>query len=80
MRCAISICASLLISITTGLRAEETSKVLALPKVETWTGDFDGMLKRRTIRILVVPSKTLFFLNKGETLGLVAEIGQEFEK
>ena len=48
--------------------------------MQAWTGDFDGMIKRRAIRILVVPSKTFFFLNKGETLGLTAELGQEFEK
>ncbi len=38
------------------------------------------MIERRRIRILVVPSKTFFFLNKGDTLGLTAELGQEFEK
>ncbi len=27
-----------------------------------------------------MPSKTFFFLNKGDTLGLTAETGQEFEK
>ena len=54
--------------------------LLALPRVETLTGDFDGMLARRTVRILVVPSKTFFFLNKAETLGLNAELGREFEK
>ena len=27
---------------------------------ETWTGDFDGMVERRMIRVLVVPNKMLF--------------------
>jgi membrane-bound lytic murein transglycosylase MltF len=62
------------------LHAQSSSEVLALPQVETWTGDFDGMLERRVVRILVIPSKTFFFLNKGDTLGLIAETGQEFEK
>jgi ABC-type amino acid transport substrate-binding protein len=80
MRRTVSICALLLIFTPIAVCAETPIKVLSLPSVQAWTGDFDGMIKRRTIRILAVPSKTLFFLNKGETLGLTAEIGQEFEK
>jgi membrane-bound lytic murein transglycosylase MltF len=73
--------ALLLACIPSALHAQQSSSdVLALPQVETWTGDFDGMLKRRVVRILVIPSKTFFFLNKGDTLGLIAETGQEFEK
>jgi len=45
-------------------------------RVET----FDFVAASRIVRILVVPSKTFFFLNKGDTLGLTAETGQEFEK
>jgi hypothetical protein len=37
--------------------------------VETWSGDFDGMIERRTVRILVVPSKT-FFPKQGRHAGL----------
>jgi membrane-bound lytic murein transglycosylase MltF len=32
------------------------------------------------LSLLVVPSKTFFFLNKGDTLGVTAETGQEFER
>src|SRR6201987_4784983 len=71
---------ALLLACIPTLHAQSSSDVLALPQVETWTGDFDGMLKRRVVRILVVPSKTFFFLNKADTLGLIAETGQEFEK
>lgn len=60
--------------------AEKSVRVLSLPSVAAWTGDLDGMIERRTIRILTVPSKTFFFLNKGEALGLAAEIGHEYEK
>src|SRR5215831_5348729 len=73
-------CALLLCCASAANAAEPSTKVLSLPEVQPWTGDFDGMLKRRVIRILVVPSKTFFFLNKGDTLGLIAETGQEFEK
>src|SRR3974390_3920187 len=80
MRHVISICALLFACSLTVPHAETSTVLLALPGVKAWTGDFDGMLKRRLIRILVVPSKTYFFLNKGDTLGLTAETGQEFEK
>jgi len=80
VRHVISICALLFACSLTVTHAETSTVLLALPGVKAWTGDFDGMLKRRLIRILVVPSKTYFFLNKGDTLGLTAETGQEFEK
>src|SRR6476620_1585264 len=35
-----------------------------------FTGDFDGMLRRRRIRILVPFSKTLYFIDKGQQRGL----------
>src|SRR5580765_981204 len=36
-----------------------------------WTGDLDGMIQRRLIRVLTTYSKTTFFLDKGTQLGLV---------
>ena len=74
------VCALLFCSLPAASAEAPSPRVLSLPDVQAWTGDFDGMLKRRTVRILVVPSKTFFFLNKGDTLGLIAETGQEFEK
>lgn len=57
----------------------DNPKVIGLPAVPVWTGDFDGMLERRTVRILVPFSRTSFFLDKGVALGFTAELGQEFE-
>jgi membrane-bound lytic murein transglycosylase MltF len=54
-------------------------RVLALPSLKTWQGDFDGMLKRKLVRILVPTDRTSFFIDKGETLGFEAELGAEFE-
>jgi membrane-bound lytic murein transglycosylase MltF len=51
----------------------------AAPVTGTWTGDFAGMLQRRVIRIIVPYSKTLFFVDRGRQMGLVAEFGQAFE-
>jgi len=65
-----------------GLRSARAteSKKTALPEAALWAGDYDGMQKRRVIRVLVPYSKTIFFINKGEQLGTAAEWGEEFDK
>jgi membrane-bound lytic murein transglycosylase MltF len=45
-----------------------------------WIGDFDGMLERRAIRVLVPYSRTLFFYDAGHEYGLTAGIMREFER
>jgi len=60
--------------------ASASTRVMALPMIKSWTGDLDGMLARRTIRILVPVSRTSFYLDKGMTRGVEAELGQEFER
>jgi len=44
-----------------------------------WTGDLDGMLERRLIRILTVPTETSYFLEKGKPRGTSAEFFSAFE-
>ncbi len=44
-----------------------------------WTGDLDGMIERRQIRILTTYSKTGYFVDKGTQRGLVYDIFQQFE-
>ncbi|HTO92146.1 MAG TPA: lytic transglycosylase F [Candidatus Sulfotelmatobacter sp.] len=44
-----------------------------------WTGDFDGMFERRSIRILVPYSRTLFYGEKGREHGLAADLAKDFE-
>jgi membrane-bound lytic murein transglycosylase MltF len=44
-----------------------------------WTGDLDGMIERRMIRVLVPYSKTHFFIDGGTTRGLAYEVGRKFE-
>ena len=44
-----------------------------------WTGDLDGMAKRRFVRFLVPYNKTLYMIDRGRQMGLVAELGQAFE-
>jgi len=47
---------------------------------EKWTGDFDGMAERRTIRVLVVFNKMMFFIDKGQQRGTSHDLFMEFEK
>lgn len=37
---------------------------------EKWTGDLDGIQKRRMLRVLLVYSKTFFFIDKGTPRGM----------
>jgi membrane-bound lytic murein transglycosylase MltF len=44
-----------------------------------WTGDLDGMIERRVIRVLTVNSKTFYFLDKGTQRGTVVDLFRLFE-
>ncbi len=57
------------------------AKLRALPtEARVWTGDFDGMLERRHIRVLVPNSRTLFYNDKGRERGISAETARAFEQ
>jgi membrane-bound lytic murein transglycosylase MltF len=44
-----------------------------------WTGDLDGMIERRLIRVLTTYSKTSYFIDQGTQRGLVPEAFKLFE-
>lgn len=44
-----------------------------------WTGDLDGMVKRRVIRVLTVYNKTLYFLDNETQRGIVYDAMKTFE-
>jgi membrane-bound lytic murein transglycosylase MltF len=46
---------------------------------ERWVGDFDGMVEREFIRVLVVYSKTHYFFDEGTQRGVTYEALKEFE-
>ena len=46
---------------------------------KSWTGDLDGMIERRAIRVLTTRSKTFFFVDKGVNRGIVADAFAVFE-
>lgn len=47
--------------------------------LQKWTGDLDGMIERRFIRVLTVYSKTTFFVDRGTQLGMTADAFRLFE-
>jgi membrane-bound lytic murein transglycosylase MltF len=46
---------------------------------QVWSGDLPGMLERRQVRMLVVPSRTFYFVDKGQQRGLSYDAGKAFE-
>jgi len=61
--------------------ARQQESAPALPtSYEHWTGNLDGMLKRRQVRALVVYSKSLFFYDQGRPMGISYEALQEFQR
>jgi len=49
-------------------------------EVKPWTGDFDGMLERRALRVLVPYSRSLYFNDRGHERGVSAEGVRGFER
>lgn len=47
---------------------------------EKYTGDLDGMIERRFVRVLVTYSKTHYFVDRGKLGGLTYEFGRMFEE
>ena len=62
--------------------APATPRTLAIEKVtgDKFAGDFDKLLERRRIRVLVPYSRTLYFNDKGTQRGLTADLMREFEQ
>jgi membrane-bound lytic murein transglycosylase MltF len=46
---------------------------------QPWTGDWDGIVKRRVLRVLVVYNRTLYFVDKGTQRGINYEVFKGFE-
>ena len=67
--------------LSAGAQLDTVRRWLGLEQAQReWTGDLDGMLERRQIRILVVPSRTFYFVDKGTQRGISYDLGQALEK
>jgi hypothetical protein len=53
--------------------------ILAASVQSRWTGDLDGMIERRRIRVLVVDSKTFYFVDRGRQRGATYDLARAFE-
>ena len=58
---------------------KQTARQLEI-SIKPWTGDFDQMLERRIIRVLVPYSRTLYFNDKGHERGITADTVRDFEQ
>jgi membrane-bound lytic murein transglycosylase MltF len=83
---AALLCALLVFA--TGARAATDAKPATPPPAEVrklslankpFKGDFDAMVKRRMIRVLVPYSRTLYYNDKGRERGLTADLVRDFE-
>ncbi len=62
----------------------ETATAKELPRklnkiTDKWSGDFDDMISRRIIRILIPFSRTLYYFDKGHERGLSIGLARDFE-
>jgi membrane-bound lytic murein transglycosylase MltF len=46
----------------------------------TWNGDLPTLLEKRAVRMLVVYSKTFYFIDRGQQRGITYDFGMELEK
>ena len=55
------------------------SAVAVAAGLRPWKGDWDGIVKRGVLRVLVVPSRTLYFVDKGTQRGITYDAFKGFE-
>jgi hypothetical protein len=46
---------------------------------QKWTGDLDGMIQRRMVRVLVPYSKTFYFVDRGVQRGIVYDLFMQYK-
>jgi membrane-bound lytic murein transglycosylase MltF len=77
----VALLASVALSMPAMPHAEESKRPgTPLPSFKARLGDFDTMLERRVVRVLVPPSRTLYFNDKGRERGITAELVRDFEQ
>jgi len=78
---ALALAGAVLAFASPALAQLETPTGVSLEKVsEKWTGDLDGMVQRRLVRVLTPYSMTHYFIDKGVQRGLVYDAAVQVEK
>jgi membrane-bound lytic murein transglycosylase MltF len=82
-RCAVL--GALLLAAAAIAQAQPPVKAPATPRAlptesKPWKGDFDGMVERRHIRVLVPYSRTLYYNDNGRERGITADMVRDFEQ
>jgi membrane-bound lytic murein transglycosylase MltF len=49
------------------------------PLADAWTGDLDSMIARRVIRVLIPPTRTQYWIDRGRQTGVEYELLRAFE-
>ena len=74
----IALSVTLFANMSAGPAQAETA-TMTLPGPMQLTGDLDGMLKRRVVRVLVAFSKTQYFVDKDQSYGVAADLGRQLQ-
>jgi membrane-bound lytic murein transglycosylase MltF len=80
---SLSVVCVLFLAIAPDLTAAQQSaaRTRRLPtQFKPWKGDFDAMIGRRVIRVLVPYSRTLYFNDRGRERGVTVDIFRAFER
>ena len=73
---ALTVALAMMASAADAAAAPETAMLANKP----WFGDFDKLVAKRQIRVLVAFSKTFYFLDRGRQRGISHDLLKEFEK
>jgi len=76
---------ALILAVAPSALAQQAAKAPAAPRalstdIKPWKGDFNGMIERRHIRVLVPYSRTLYYNDKGRERGITADLVRDFEQ
>ena len=78
---ALAVLACLGVRISAQAPTEKGRLGLALTQITTpWTGDLDGMVQRRMVRVLTAFSKTQYFIDRGTPRGTAYDQGRLLEE
>ena len=82
MRSCLTLAALLLLLVDANAQAPTEKGRIGLPLdaiMRPWTGDLDGMVERRMVRVLTSYSRTLYFIDRGTPRGTAYDQGMLLE-